>query len=304
MIATPTKASAIKDAPKQPVVIVTGLSGAGKSSALKTLEDMGYEAVDNLPLTLLGAVVAPRDGHAPDGAHQPLVIGVDIRTRDFAVESFLDGLDQLMGRDEIGVRLLFLDCSDEVLCRRYNETRRRHPLAGDRPVSDGIGHERRLLAGLCDRADHTIDTSELSPGDLRQILKGHFALGAPAGLTLFVTSFSYRHGLPREADLVFDVRFLRNPHYQTDLQPLSGLDAAIGAFIAADPGCAEFIRDVTGLLGNLLPRFEQEGKSYLTIALGCTGGRHRSVYMAEQLAGWLRDRGLTVGINHRDMGPV
>ena len=129
MIATPTKASAIKDAPKQRVVIVTGLSGAGKSSALKTLEDMGYEAVDNLPLTLLGAVVAPRDGHAPDGAHQPLVIGVDIRTRDFAVESFLDGLDQLMGRDEIGVRLLFLDCSDEVLCRRYNETRRRHPLA-------------------------------------------------------------------------------------------------------------------------------------------------------------------------------
>ncbi len=303
MTATPTKATAIDDAPKQRVVIVTGLSGAGKSSALKALEDMGYEAVDNLPLSLLGAVVTPRDGRAPDGEPKPLVIGVDIRTRDFAVESFLDGLDKLMGRDEISVRLLFLDSSDEMLRRRYTETRRRHPLAGDRPVSDGIQHERRLLAGLRDRADDTIDTSELSPGELRQILKDHYALDAPAGLTIFVTSFSYRHGLPREADLVFDVRFLRNPHYETDLRPLSGLDAVVGAFIAADSGCAGFIRDVTGLLGNLLPRFEQEGKSDLTIALGCTGGRHRSVYMAEQLAEWLRDQGLAVGVNHRDMGP-
>ncbi len=302
MTTTPPKATAVNDAPKQRVVIVTGMSGAGKSSALKALEDMAYEAVDNLPLTLLAAVVAPVQDRARDGAHKPLVIGVDIRTRDFAVGSFLDELDQLMGRDEVDVRLLFLDCSDEVLRRRYTETRRRHPLAGDRPVSDGIGHERRLLAGLRDRADDIIETSELSPGELRQILKGHFALDAPAGLTLFVTSFSYGHGLPREADLVFDVRFLRNPHYEPDLRPLSGLDAAVGAFIAADPGCAGFISDITGLLSNLLPRFEQEGKSYLTIAMGCTGGRHRSVYMAEQLAAWLRDQGLTVGINHRDMG--
>ncbi|MEE8515732.1 MAG: RNase adapter RapZ [Alphaproteobacteria bacterium] len=302
MITTPPKATAFNDAPKQRVIIVTGLSGAGKSSALKALEDMAYEAVDNLPLTLLGTVVTPRPDRARDGAHKPLVIGVDIRTRDFAVGSFLNELDQLMGRDEISVRLLFLDCSDEVLRRRYTETRRRHPLAGDRPVSDGIQHERRLLAGLRDRADDTIDTSELSPGELRQILKGHFALDTPAGLTVFVTSFSYRHGLPREADLVFDVRFLRNPHYEPDLRPLSGLDAAVGAFIAADSGCAGFILDITGLLSNMLPRFEQEGKSYLTIALGCTGGRHRSVYMAEQLAAWLRDRGLTVGVNHRDMG--
>lgn len=303
MTAMPTKATAITDAPKQRVVIVTGLSGAGKSSALKALEDLGYEAVDNLPLALLETVVAPHDDREPDGERRPLVIGVDIRTRDFAVDPFLDELDHLIGRDGIDVRLLFLDSSDEVLCRRFTDTRRRHPLAGDRPVSDGIQLERRLLAGLRDRADDTIDTSELDPGELRRILKGHYALDAAAGLTLFVTSFSYRHGLPREADLVFDVRFLRNPHYQPDLQPLTGRDHKVGEFIAADSGFAGFFHDVTGMLTTLLPRFEQEGKSYLTIALGCTGGRHRSVYVAERLAAWLRDQGLTVGVNHRDMGP-
>ncbi len=278
------------------VVLVTGMSGAGKSSALKTLEDMGYEAVDNLPLSLLGTLVRPDGGH-----RAPLVIGVDIRTRDFGVDSFLAELDHLMDHRDLDVRLLFLDSTDEVLCRRYAETRRRHPLAGDRPVVDGIMHERRLVARLRERADHVIDTTDLVPGALRRLLKGNFALDTPAGLAAFVTSFSYRYGLPREADLVFDVRFLKNPHYEPAFKGRTGLEAPVGEFIATDPGFAEFFDGLTDLLTTLLPLYEREGKSYLTIALGCTGGRHRSVYIAERLAAWLRDQGLRVGINHRDL---
>lgn len=278
------------------VVLVTGMSGAGRSSALKTLEDMGYEAVDNLPLSLLATLVRP-DG----GQRGPLAIGVDIRTRDFGVDPFVAELDHLMDHRDLDVRLLFLDGTDEVLCRRYTETRRRHPLAGDRPVIDGIMHERRLVARLRERADHVIDTTDLAPGDLRRLLKGNFALDRRAGLAVFVTSFSYRHGLPREADLVFDVRLLKNPHYEPAFKGLTGRQAPVGEFIASDPAFAGFFDGLTGLLATLLPGYEREGKSYLTIALGCTGGRHRSVYIAERLAAWLRHRGLRVGVNHRDM---
>ena len=278
------------------VVLVTGMSGAGRSSTLKTFEDMGYEAVDNLPLSLLATLVRPDGGH-----RRPLAIGVDIRTRDFGVDPFVAELDHLMDHGDLDVRLLFLDSTDEVLCRRYTETRRRHPLAGDRPVIDGIMHERRLVARLRERADHVIDTTDLAPGELRRLLKGNFALDRPAGLAVFVTSFSYRHGLPREADLVFDVRFLKNPHYEPAFKGLTGLEAPVGEFIASDPGFAEFFDGLTGLLTTLLPGYEREGKSYLTIALGCTGGRHRSVYIAERLAAWLRHRGVRAGVNHRDM---
>ena len=281
------------------LVLVTGMSGAGRSIALKAIEDLGYEAVDNLPLSLLGALVNPTVG-----ARKPLAIGVDVRTRDFGAQPFLDELDALMARPDLEVRLIFLDCEDDVLRRRYTETRRRHPLATDRPVMDGIEHERRLIAPLRARADLVIDTSHLSLHDLRRTLQGHFALDVDSTLAIFVVSFSYRHGIPREADLVFDVRFLANPHYDPALRPLSGADAAIGAFIDADPGYAPFFKSLTGLIEPLLPRFRSEGKSYLTIAVGCTGGQHRSVYVAERLAEWLRARGQHVSIAHRDVPPA
>jgi len=273
------------------LLVVTGMSGAGRSSALKALEDLGYEAVDNLPLSLLPDLL-----RAPT-QRPPLAVGVDVRTRDFGVGALLAAVDRVTGEHT----LVFLDCDDETLVRRFTETRRRHPLAGDRPVSDGIALERRRLAPLRDRADLVIDTTALSPGDLKRLLHGHFALDAAPGIAIFVTSFSYRNGLPRDADLVLDVRFLRNPHYVPDLRPHTGRDAEVGAFIDADPGFAPFFERLCAWLAPLLPRYEGEGKSYLTIAIGCTGGRHRSVYVAERLAAWLGRQGRRVGIGHRDL---
>jgi UPF0042 nucleotide-binding protein len=289
------------EAPAVAVLLVTGISGAGKTSALKALEDMGYEAVDNVPLSLLGSLVLP--GQRSFGAHgleRPIAIGVDIRTRDFGVDSVLRELDQLTDEGDVEVKVLFLDCDDDELSRRFAVTRHRHPLAGDRPLQDGIDHERRLVSRLRDRADLAIDTSGLGPGDLKRILHGHFARAA-AGLSVFVTSFSYRRGLPREADLVFDVRFLANPHYDPALRPLTGRDAAVADFIADDPGFGDFFQGLTGVLLPLLPRYAAEGKSALTVAVGCTGGRHRSVFVAERLAAWLGEHEQRVSVRHRDL---
>jgi UPF0042 nucleotide-binding protein len=278
------------------ILLITGMSGAGKSAALKALEDVGYEAVDNLPLSLLSSLVTPSAV-----SRRPLAIGVDIRTRDFGIEAFRHEIDGLVSHADLEVRLLFLDCEDEALRRRFTETRRRHPLAHDRPVTDGIRHERRLLSPLRDRADQVIDTTDLGLNDLRRQLHGQFSLDAESSLALFVMSFAYRNGLPREADLVFDVRFLANPHYETELRPLTGMDKRVGEFISRDPGYAAFFDSLTGLLAPLLPRFSSEGKSYLTVAVGCTGGRHRSVFIAEQLASWLGAEGQHVSVAHRDM---
>ncbi len=277
------------------VVLVTGLSGAGHSTALRFLEDRGFEAIDNLPMRLLKRILKDNDGE------RPLAIGMDTRTRGFATQNFLETLDGLLGREDLDIRLVFLDCEDEVLERRFTETRRRHPLATDRPLADGIAAERHLLSPLNARATFRIDTSRLHSSELGRLLAGELGLGQSGGLSLFVTSFSYRKGLPREADLVFDVRFLRNPHYESALRPLTGLDAEVSRYVESDPGFADFFERLTALLAPLLPRYEAEGKSYLTLAIGCTGGRHRSVAIAERLAQWLltQERGVTVG--HRDL---
>jgi UPF0042 nucleotide-binding protein len=304
------RAAKARSAPRTRVILVTGMSGAGRSSALKTLEDLGYEAVDNLPISLLSRLVRPPVLTAKARSTKPetsgstrraLAIGVDIRTRDFGVEPFLEELDQLMAHRELDVQLLFLESGDDALLRRYTETRRRHPLAIDRPVRDGITHERRLLAGLRARADRMIDTSDLAASDLRRLIEGAYRLDSNGKLAVCVTSFSYRQGVPREADLVFDVRFLRNPHYVPALKPHTGIDEKVGAYVASDPGFHDFYDALTRLLGVLLPRYEQEGKSYLTIGIGCTGGRHRSVYITERLAQWLRERGPDVAVVHRDI---
>ncbi|CAA7611942.1 conserved hypothetical protein [Candidatus Terasakiella magnetica] len=278
------------------VVIVTGMSGAGKTSALKAMEDLGWEAVDNLPLSLVAGLV--RTG---EGVQRPLALGVDIRTRDFGVESVVAAVDRLMAEGNRDVRLLFLDCDDDVLRRRFTETRRRHPLASDRPLLDGIHHERALVSPLRTRADLVIDTTHQPPGEFKRVLAGYFGLDQDAGLVVFVTSFAYRNGLPREADLVLDARFLANPHYVPELKAMTGRDAAVITYIEADPAFASFMDSVTRLLEPLLPRFAAEGKSYLTIAIGCTGGRHRSVAVAERIAAWLRQRGGAVELRHREL---
>ena len=289
-------------AAKRRVLIVTGMSGAGKSSSLKSLEDMGYEAVDNIPLSLLVSLVSPHQSSLPfqDGG-MPLAIGVDIRTRDFDIDSFIKYWDDLLQQTALSVTVLFLDCDDDELNRRYTETRHRHPLALDRPVIDGIRHERRLVSDLRRRADLVLDTTQLTPRELNNLLQGHFSEHNQQGLAVFVTSFSYRRGLPREADLVFDVRFLRNPHYEPALKSLTGLDTDVAQFILGDKEFHQFFDNLTRLLEQLLPRYAAEGKSYLTIAIGCTGGRHRSVFVAEQLKMWLSERNSKTQIQHRDL---
>src|SRR5215472_3152656 len=282
------KAPGPQAAPASRVVVVTGMSGAGRSSALKALEDLGYEAVDNLPLSLVPSLMS----HRPLSA--PLAVGADVRTRDFGVSALADTLDGLAREGGTRATVVFIDCDDDRLVKRFTETRRRHPLALDRPVIDGIRLERQYVSPLRDPTD-------LSLVDLKRLLSGHFALDRSPGIALSVISFSYRHGLPRDADIVFDARFLRNPHYVPVLEPQSGLDPEVGAYIAADPDFPTFFRDLGGVVDSLLPRFEREGKSYLTIAIGCTGGRHRSVYLAERLAAWLGERGRAVSVRHRDL---
>ena len=279
------------------VVLVTGMSGAGRSTALKAFEDMGYEAVDNLPLSLLEPVVPA----GSDGRDRPLAIGIDIRTRDFEVENLARGIDRLRDTGTADVTTLFLDCDDDALIRRFTETRRRHPLAGDRPVPDVIRVERRMLAPLRERADMTIDTTQFTPGTLRDELRRRFTPAGAPGLAVQVMSFSYRYGLPREADLVFDARFLTNPHYDPALRDLTGTDRPVGAAIEADPDLETFLAGLQSMLSVLLPRYEKEGKSYLTIAIGCTGGRHRSVYVAERLARQMEAAGRRIHVNHRDI---
>ena len=282
-----------------PLVIVSGLSGAGKTTALKALEDIGYEAVDNLPLTLLESVAASRGDE-----RQALAVGIDIRTRDLDIDHFNAMFDALAGRAELDLRVLFLDCDDEIIQRRFTETRRRHPLAADRPVIDGIRLEREVLGWLRARADRVIDTSRLAIADLKRLLSGDYLLDSSAGLAVFVTSFGFPLGLPRDADLVFDVRFLANPHYDEGLRPLTGLDPAVARFIMADSAFAPFFDRLADMLIELLPAYEREGKSYLTVALGCTGGRHRSVFAAERLAVRLSEAEWRVSVRHRDLESV
>lgn len=278
------------------VLLVTGMSGAGRTTCLKILEDLGFEAVDNLPVNLLSRVLRADD----PGPDDQLAIGIDSRTRGFDPELLLATLGELRAGGDDRIRLLFLECDDEVLRRRFTETRRRHPLAEIHAVGDALQAERSLIAGLKAAADQIIDTSELAPPDLRRILAGYYRPDRNQ-LAVSVLSFAYRQGLPREADLVFDVRFLRNPHYVADLRPQTGRDLPVQQHIRQDPDFAAFVAGLQSLLGPLLPRYQSEGKSYLTIAFGCTGGKHRSVFLAELFGAWLRQRGWDATTIHREL---
>jgi len=279
-------------APRREVVLVTGLSGAGKASILRVLEDLGFETVDNPPLAVLEGLVGDQD--------RPVAACVDSRTRGFDAEAVLTLLERLRLRPDLLVSLTFATAEEEALLRRYTESRRRHPLAPSGRVADGIAAEAALLAPLRDAADWLVDTSDLPLPELRRRVERRFRPGE-AGLAISVLSFSYAKGLPREADLVFDLRFLRNPHYDPTLRPLTGQDAPVAEYIAADPDFALFWERLVGFVEPLLPRFVAEGKKYLTIALGCTGGRHRSVLAAERLAAHLAGRGWRVALGHREL---
>jgi UPF0042 nucleotide-binding protein len=293
---TPVRRSRKAAAPPRPVLLVTGLSGAGLSTALKTLEDLGYQAVDNLPLSLLPTLVAEKKG-----ADRPLAVGIDSRTWDFSARSLIAHAEALRRKKDVLLSLVYIDCQDIELQRRFTETRRVHPLAIDRPVSDGVARDRARTARVRAAADVVIDTTAATARDLKRIIAGHFTLSRDRGLQVFVTSFGFKHGLPRDADYVFDMRFLDNPYWHRHLKKLSGRDRAVTAHIRGDAAYGAFFAQMTGMLGVVLPRFAADGRHYLTVAIGCTGGRHRSVFAAEEIFGWLGAQGYSAGLRHRDI---
>lgn len=275
------------------VVLVTGPSGAGRTTAIRALEDLEFEVIDNLPLSLL-----PRLLEGPPHG-RPLALGIDPRNRDFGVEPLLAAVERIARRS--CCELLYLDCREDVLLRRFSETRRRHPLAPDGAPATGIARERALLVPVRDRADVIIDTSSLTPHELRAAIERRFAPAEGRPFAITVESFSYRSGLPPELDLALDCRFLRNPHWDEALRPRDGRDAAVAAFVAVDPRYAPFLAGLETLLLALLPAYREEGKSHLAIGLGCTGGQHRSVTVAEHLGKTLAQAGWRVSIRHREL---
>ncbi|MBF9034893.1 RNase adapter RapZ [Rhodobacterales bacterium HKCCE2091] len=277
------------------IVFISGPSGAGRSTAIDALEDLGFEAIDNLPLSLLPQLLS---GPAPT---RPLALGTDPRNRDYSAHALIEAVDRAASDPDILSDLVFLDCATEVLVRRFSETRRRHPLApADQPIL-GIELERDLLAPVRARAGILIDTSTLSPHDLKAEITRLFSPSGAQRLAISVQSFSYKRGLPMGADIVFDCRFLRNPYWSEDLRGSDGRDPAVQAYIADDPRFGPFAEQVAALIGTLLPAYREEGRAHLTVAFGCTGGQHRSVAMAENLTSHLANAGWQVSKRHREL---
>ena len=285
----------------QRILLVTGMLGAGKTTVLRELEDLGWEALDNFPIRFLRRLIG-KEGERSEGDNTPLAIGFDCRTRGFQPEEIISRVKQLAARGDLQVTTLFLDCSGAELERRFDETRRRHHLAHDLPVGAGIAAERELLAPLRRWADMLIDTTRFSQNELKQAIRERFAEQSPKGVTVTVSSFGFARGVPPAADLVFDMRFLDNPHWVPELREQTGLDAPVGEHIESDPAFAPAFGRIRDLLVELLPRYAAQGKTYVNVAVGCTGGRHRSVYMAEKLAAALRDAGFAPTVLHRNLG--
>ncbi len=283
------------------ILLVSGLSGAGKTTALKTLEDMGWEVVDNLPLLLLDRLLdTPLPaGHAAED--RPLAIGIDARTRGFDANAIVQRIKALRDSHGHDIETLFLDCSGAELERRFSETRRRHPLAQDRHAADGIARERELLEPLRRWSTNIIDTTTFNSNSLQQDIRSRYSLERLSDPVLTILSFGFSRGLPRNADLVFDMRFLRNPYWDPALRMRTGQDADVAAYIAQDPAYESAVGQMETLLKTLLPRYAEEGKAYVTVAFGCTGGRHRSVHVAERVAAALRQAGFSPTVSHRNM---
>jgi len=281
------------------IVIVTGLSGSGRSAALKAFEDIGFYCVDNLPLELLRAFVefAERSEEAYRSA-----IGIDIREKVFT-EQFPTLYGGLKAEGHV-LEMLYLDASDQTIVRRFSETRRPHPLAkGTTPLLDGIRKERAALGVVKKLADHIIDTSDYTVHDLRQTVERHYSQDdANRPMVITLITFGYKFGVPYDLDLLFDLRFLPNPHFVPELRALTGEDPLVREYIMERPDAGEFLRRLVEFLEYLMPRYRSEGKSYLTIGFGCTGGRHRSVALSLLVADRLRERGYEVNVKHRDIG--
>jgi len=275
------------------LLLVTGMSGAGKSTVLDALEDLGWDVVDNLPADLL-------EGFVHGGTEcrlAPVAIGMDVRSRGFDPETLPASVRAISG---VEAELLYLDCAGGELVRRYDETRRKHPLAPDRPAEDGIARERALTAPLKGAADSVLDTTDLKPADLRDELRRRYG-GDSDQPVLTIASFGFARGISRTADLVFDLRFLPNPHWVDELRPLTGMDDPVRDYLRADPAWAGTMDDIESLLTNWIPRYWAADKSYVTVAFGCTGGRHRSVAAAVEMAERLRNAGFAPNVRHRDL---
>ena len=328
----PTHSSASSLNANLSVLIVTGMAGAGLSTALDILEDVGFEVIDNLPFFLVPHLIHLRQNEAPSNQPElfastiaastvaamlpsptntqaksspmPLALGIDSRTRDFSAAAFGASLEDLKAKfpDPNAVQVLFLACDAPELERRFQETRRRHPLAKERPLLDGIAQDFSLMNPLRELADVVLDTTTLKVPDLRYELQGRYGTQTTSALKVHVLSFGFKYGIPREADMVLDVRFLKNPYYDLSLRPLTGLDAIVQDAVSADPVYAGFMQNLKTMLQPLLPRYKLEGKNYLTIAIGCTGGQHRSVTVAEELNKWLGETlGQNVILTHRNL---
>lgn len=284
---------------RQRVLLVTGMLGAGKSTALRELEDLGWESIDNFPIRLLDRLIGGASGKATG---HPLAIGFDCRTRGFVPADIIERVKLLSERPDLEITTLFLDCAGHELARRFDETRRRHYLAQDMPVPSGIKAERELLAPLRRWAEVLIDTTDFTVNDLKQTIRAQFSQSAPQEMTVTVSSFGFARGMPPATDLVFDMRFLDNPHWQPGLAELTGLDQPVAQHIAGNPLFVSAFAKMRDLLLELLPEYARQGKTYVNIAFGCTGGRHRSVYTAERMAQALREGGFSPTVLHRNLG--
>ncbi len=285
----------MEPAQEHTVTLVTGPSGAGRTTTIRVLEDLGYESIDNIPLSLVPRLL---DG-PPLG--RPIALGLDVRNRDFNATALIELIDSLTRDPRVAVQVLYLDCGVEELIRRFSETRRRHPLAPDETPAEGIAREIDLLAPIRVRADHLIDTSELSPHDLKAEIARWFGKSETGRLAVSVQSFSYKRGVPRGVDMIFDCRFLSNPYWNPALRPMDGRDPEVVDYIRTDSRFPEFFRRLQDLLLMLLPAHLEEGKAHLAIGFGCTGGQHRSVAVAEMMGTALAQAGWPVSKRHREL---
>jgi len=277
------------------IVLVTGPAGAGRTTAINALEDFGFETIDNLPLSLFERLFS---GPPPE---RPMAIGVDPRTRGFSAQGVSTALSIIDRNHDLNAQLVYVDCAVDVLLRRFSETRRRHPSAREENPRVGVERELEMLQDLRQSADILIDTSDMSPHDLRRDLRRWFAPADGAEMAISVQSFAFKRGVPGDLDMIMDLRFLRNPHWEEALRPLDGRDPAVGDYVRRDPLYGPFLEKLTDITSTLLPAYKSEGKSYFSIGLGCTGGQHRSVFMAGEFAKGLAEMGWQVSIRHREL---